>query len=35
MKDRLSILPSLRSREEMLQLLLSQEYGHLPEKPEN
>ena len=34
MKDRLCTLPPLLSREEMLQRLLSQEYGHLPEKPE-
>ena len=34
MKERLSTLPPLLSREEMLTLLLSQEYGHLPEKPE-
>lgn len=33
-KEQLRALPPLRSREEMLALLLSQEYGHLPDKPE-
>ena len=35
MKEQLHALPPLRSREEMLSILQSQEYGHLPEKTEN